>query len=122
MSMDIAHFAFGAAMTSLVITFLIPTVWHPRTLIVLGGGWAMLPDIHWISPIARAQLRAFHASPVADIFWFHRTLDRLDPSDSKLIAAGVLAFFILTTMLAEHRSYRAPPAVRDTLTTTDDPH
>lgn len=114
MSLDVAHFAFGAAMTSLVITLFIPTVWYPRGLVVIGGIWAMLPDIHWISPVAQAHLRAFHASIWADVFWFHRTLDRLDPTDSKRVAAGFLVFFLITTLLAEWRSYRPPEPRRET--------
>ncbi len=112
MSMAIAHFAFGAAITTLLATFLVPTIWYPRTVTLAGGSWAMIPDFHWVSPIARRQFYAFHSSQWADLFWFHRTLDRLDPSDSKTVAAVCLAFFILTTALAEWRNYRAPPSVK----------
>ena len=118
-------------MTSLAITLLVPTVWYPRTLVMLGGGWAMLPDVHWISPVWQAELHALHGSSVwVDVFWFHRTLDRLDPGDSKLVAAGFLACFLLTTFAAESRSYRAPDPVRDVVAddeeeptpATDPPH
>lgn len=50
-----------------------------------------------------------------DLFWLHRTLDRLDPGDSKLVAAGLLAFFMLTTVVAEWREYRAPAHLREVL-------
>lgn len=114
MSLDIAHFAFGAAMTSLAITLLVPTVWYPRTLVMVGGGWAMLPDVHWISPVWQAELHALHGSSVwVDLFWLHRTLDRLDPGDSKLVAAGFLAFFLFATFVTEARSYRAPEPLRE---------
>lgn len=121
MSMDIAHFAFGATLTSLVITFLIPTVWFPRTIILLGGGWAMLPDIHRISPVAHRSLRTFHDSRWADICWFHRSLDTLDPTDSELFAALLLGTFIVATMIGERRAYRAPKLIREVLTSSGPP-
>lgn len=106
MALDIAHFAFGAAVTTLGITLLARTVRYPRTVIAIGGVWAMVPDVHLISPVARASLRAFHGSVGAEVFWLHRTLDRIDPADSKLFAAGMIAFFLVTTLLAEWHSYR----------------
>lgn len=56
-----------------------------------------------------------------DVFWFHRTLDVLDPTDSKAVAAVILAFFIATTMLAERRSYRALAVVVDAYESTRHP-
>ncbi|WP_135304757.1 hypothetical protein [Haloarcula amylovorans] len=115
MSMALGHFAFGAAMTTLLITVLVPTVRYPRTLFLVGGGWAMLPDLHWVSPVFTQQLRSIHqTSPWVDLFWFHRTLDQVDASDSKAVAAGFLVLFILTTGVAEHRSYRTPEIVTAT--------
>lgn len=113
--MAIAHFAFGAAMTTLLITFLVPAVRYPRTLLLVGGGWAMLPDFHWVSPVFKQQLHTIHqTSPWMDLFWFHRILDRVDLTDSKAVAAVFLAFFVLTTAIAEHRSYRTPELVKST--------
>lgn len=112
MSLDIAHFAFGAAMTTLVVTYLVPTDWYPRTVVVAGGGWAMLPDAHHVSPVFTDQLRRLHySSPWMDVFWFHRTLDRLDAGNSKVLAAVFLAFFIATTMAAERRDDRTASLV-----------
>lgn len=73
----------------------------------------MVPDLHWVSPVARAHLYTNHSSPLADLFWLHRTLDVLDPTDSQSVAAGMLALFIGATVLGEWRSYRAPAVVRD---------
>lgn len=115
MSMAIAHFALGAGMTTLLITFFIPDARYPRTLLLGGGGWAMLPDVHWVSPVAKQQLHTIHQTSLwADFFWLHRTLDRIDPTDSKTTAAVLLAFFILTTAIAEHRSYRIPDIIKST--------
>ena len=113
MSAALAHFAFGAALTTLLITFFVPNIRYPRTWLLAGGGWAMLPDLHWVSPLYTQQLRAFHEHSVwTDFFWLHRTLDRVDPTDSNSIAAALLAVFILTTVIAEHRSYRTPEVVK----------
>jgi hypothetical protein len=72
----------------------------------------MLLDLHWVSPVYTQQLRAFHESSLwTDLFWLHRTLDRIDPSDPNTIAASLLGFFIFTTTIAEHRSYRTPDVV-----------
>ncbi|GAB3669065.1 hypothetical protein [Halopiger thermotolerans] len=115
MSMAIAHFAFGAAMTTLLIAFLVPSVRYPRTVLLLGGGWAMLPDFHWVSPIAKQQLHTIHQTSLwTDLFWFHRTLDRMDPTDSKTVGATMLTLFLLATAIAEHRSYRVPDVVEST--------
>lgn len=114
-SAALTHFTFGAGMTTLLITFLIPNIRYPRTFLLAGGGWAMLPDLHWVSPIFTHQLHTFHQHSLwTDLFWLHRTLDRADPTDSNTIAAILLAFFILTTMIAEHRSYRTPNLVKAT--------
>ncbi len=111
MSLALAHFAFGAAMTTLLIV-LLPSARYPRTAVLVGGGWAMLPDFHWVSPVARETLREIHrSSALTDVFWLHRTLDRLDSSDSPAVAAGFLAALVVATALAEHREYRSPAVV-----------
>lgn len=107
MSLAIAHFAVGAAMTTLLVTYLLPAVRYPRTLPLAGGAWAVLPDLHWVSPVFQQQLRTFHhTSVLTDLFWFHRILDRLDPSDSKMIATVLLAVLILISAVVEHRDHR----------------
>ena len=117
MSIAIGHFVVGAALTTVAVTLLVPNVSYPRTVVLAGGGWAMVPDFHQVSPFAREALLEFHRSAWADLFWFHRTLDTLDPTDSNTVAAVLLAGFILTTAVAERRSYRTPAAVVDTYET-----
>jgi hypothetical protein len=111
MSMALAHFAFGAGMTVLVVAYLLPRVPYPRVLALLGGGWAMLPDVHWVSPVFRTQLRAAHGSVLADVFWLHRTMDILDPTDANAVGAGMVAFLLVATALAERRQYRTARVV-----------
>ncbi|MBX0287502.1 hypothetical protein [Haloarcula salinisoli] len=117
MSIAIGHFVVGAALTTVVVTLFVPGVSYPRTIVLAGGGWAMGPDFHQVSPVAREALFEFHSSPWADLFWFHRTLDTLDATDSNTVAAVLLSGFILTTLVAERRSYRTPTVVVDTYET-----
>jgi hypothetical protein len=111
-SLAITHFAVGAALTALVLTYLLPRVRYPRLVAGLGGGWAMVPDVHWLSPVAAETLKGAHGSPLADVFWFHRVLDVADPTDSKAVAAAAVAGLLLVTALVERREYRAPERVR----------
>lgn len=109
MPLEIAHFAVGAALTTVAVTVLAPSVGYPRTIAALGGGWATLPDAHNVSPVFTAQLRQLHyTSPWMDLFWFHRTLDGIEAANTNAFAAAMLAAFIVTTMLAEHLDDRAP--------------
>ena len=102
MSMAIAHFAFGAGMTALVIAFLLPRVEFPRMLILFGGGWAMLPDVNKLYD--SATLDAIHSHQIVDIFWLHWTFDtHIDPNDSWTIAAILFAFFIASMVIYEYR-------------------
>lgn len=133
MSIAIVHFAFGAGMTTLLVTFLfadapspvtvvtagdwlerLPTVPYPRTVILLGGVWAVLPDVQRITPINRSWFFDLHKSYWADIFWFHRTIDVLDPNDSEMIAAVLVLFFIGVTVLAEWWEYRVGDCTSET--------
>jgi hypothetical protein len=111
MSLALAHFAFGATVTTLLVAFL-PGVRYPRTIVLAGGGWAMLPDLHWVSPVARQQLYRIHqSSPLTDLFWLHRSMDWVDPGDSKAVAAALVAVFLLVTAFAEWWSNRRSGAV-----------
>lgn len=96
-----------------VVTYLVPAVPYPRSIAVLGGVWAMVPDVHWVAPVYAAEPKAAHGSVLADLFWFHRTLDRLDPTDSKAVAAVLLALLFAVTFVAERRGYRPLERVRE---------
>lgn len=112
MPLGIAHFAFGAAVTTFVVTYLVPVVWYPRTTAMVGGGWAMLPDAHNVSPVFAAELGHLHySSPWMDLFWLHRTLDGLDAANSQAFAAITVAAFVAMTLVAERRDDRASSLV-----------
>lgn len=108
--LEIAHFSVGAGLTTLLITLGPGSVRNPRTTMVLGGLWAMLPDIHWVLPIFDALILTIHSSVVANIFWFHPALDALDPGDSMTTAALVFTGFLTAVAFGEWYAYRTPPS------------
>lgn len=101
MSFAIGHFALGAAVTALIVTYLLPNAPYPRTLVLTGGLWALIPDAAKL--VTSPKLTAFHESVFADLFWFHRTLDRIDAPDSAGVSALFVALFFLVTVLVERR-------------------
>ena len=111
--MAIAHFAFGGAVTVLVVTYLVPGVCYPRLVALAGGVWAMLPDAHWVSPAFAPELKTLHGTPLVDVFFLHHTLDTLDAGDSKQVAAAMLALLLVATALAERREYRTLERIRE---------
>ncbi|QLH76174.1 hypothetical protein HZS55_02130 [Halosimplex rubrum] len=115
MSLAITHFAVGAACTAVVLT-VIPRVPFQRTLVVCGGIWAMLPDAWRFLPTAGARYaHEFHATALANLFWFHSALDRADVGDSQATGVALLAAFLLVTAVVEYRDYRAPEPLREAL-------
>jgi hypothetical protein len=123
MSMPIGHFAVGASIT-MVASQVLP--WRLRLkmgvahvfLFVLGGLWAMLPDIAqftylmhrfndrcWVRISLFQQtalpdltgfinrVDAFHHSRWANICFFHQFMDIIDRNDSAL-ASGALIFIM----------------------------
>lgn len=106
MSLAITHFAVGGTCTALIALYLLPPTRYARTLVLLGGGWGMLPDIHWVAPLYASELKALHSSVFTNVFWFHQTLDVVDPMDSYTVAALALGAFILTVSLGDHWEYR----------------
>lgn len=108
--LPIGHFAFGAAMTTLLVTLFIPTVQYPRLLAAMGGFWAVVPDVGRV--IVHPLLAEFPLLHGADIFWLHYTMTVLvDPGESYWLAAGMIAFFIVATFVAEIREFRGSTAV-----------
>ena len=105
MSQGVTHFAVGAACTTLVVTFLVPSVRYPRTAILAGGIWAMLPDAGKV--YSHPLILRLHDSRWMDLFWLHYTLDRLDRADSSRWGAVALVAFLVMTIIAERRWYRA---------------
>lgn len=103
MSLAITHFAFGAGMTVIVVTLLLPPVRYPRTLMVLGGVWAMVPDLNKFVPVRLADV--VHDGAWANLFWAHGFLDATDPADTTHAAVVALAFFFVASLVAEGAGY-----------------
>jgi len=108
-SMAIAHFSFGAALTGLLIYVLRPGMRYSRSVALLGGIWAMLPDVQHISPVYHEELARFHDSAIVDVFWGHRFLDLADPGDTAEVAAVAVGFLFLVSVLLETHSRRRLP-------------
>lgn len=94
------HFAVGMSMGLLL---LIIVDFSPRVefgLIIASGFWAVIPDGHWIVlemgfPDIAALWKAFHQTTWANLFWFHRVLDRFETGQNTLegsISLGILLF------------------------------
>ncbi len=81
-----------------------------RTLILLGGIWALIPDIYKLAPIyelapaAAERMHAIHGSAIANLFWFHRTLDVHDPTDAYLVTVVAAGSWIGVTAIVEMTS------------------
>lgn len=106
MSLAITHFVFGATMTALTVAILASDSGFPHTTSVAGGIWAMLPDVHFVSPVARDQIYAIHGSVWADLFWFHYTLDRIDPDESLAFATALVGVYLVAAAFADRRHHR----------------
>jgi hypothetical protein len=107
MSQALAHFAFGMAMTTIVISVFRPSVRYTQTIAFFGGIWAMLPDVKQIIPQIEPWEHLYHEHWIANVFWFHQFLDtRVDPGDADLVVALMVLFLLITTVWAERRSYR----------------
>lgn len=124
MSLAITHFVFGASATMLVVTFFLPRMRFPRTLMVLGGLWAMVPDVGKVVS-AFGFVDAVHDSTWANIFWAHHFLDVIDPADTTKAAVGALAFFFVVSFVAEgvgyHLRFSEPAAGTSTRTRASSP-
>lgn len=101
MSLAITHFAFGAAMTALLVWVLAPGHRHRTTLIVLGGLWALVPDLHYILPPRYAEsFQGIKHTVVGDVFWFHATFDRLVQGEGTRVGGAVALGFLLVVVFA----------------------
>lgn len=110
MANALAHFSIGATIVILVllITRTHTSPWVPL-YVLLGGIWAMGPDIHHVLPHdGLADLvYAFHQTPWADLFGFHYTMDvYLDPGNTNEFMGLCFAIYCVATTVLALARYR----------------
>jgi len=76
----LVHFAVGLTGGLLVLLAVDLPPREEFALAFASGAWALVPDGHWMLsefgfPAPAATWKGLHATPLADAFWFHRTLD-----------------------------------------------
>jgi hypothetical protein len=113
MSLAITHFVVGAALTLAAATILLPRLRFQRTLVVLGGAWAMLPDMNHVSPSRLGVVDSIHDGELANLFWAHNFLDALDATDSNEAAVVAVCFLFFVTVLVDSAGYLRPSTVTD---------
>lgn len=102
MSMAIAHYAVGAGFTTMLLWALPYSFSYRRTIIVLGGIWALVPDLHWVLPVyAQAYQGTVHHSVLANVFWLHGVMDAIDPNNSRLIGLFSVLSLLLVTVVTD---------------------
>jgi hypothetical protein len=108
-------FAFGMAGTTVLITLFWRDVLYPRSLAVLGGVWAVIPQLVTEVPYIGPQLSWIQGHPVANVFWFNHLIEyTLRPEGGSVsqhrFTAAVIALLIVTLVWAEWREYQTVTA------------
>ena len=93
--MAIAHFAVGTMATALLLALIAPRLLRSPTVLVAGGVWGMIPDIHWVLPRGSELVRSFHTTPYANLFWFHHFLDASETGQENLEAGASLLLLLV---------------------------
>lgn len=102
-------FLFGMVGTTVLITLFRRDVPYPRTITVLVGVWAVLPQLAGEIPYLSPHLSWLQDHWISNVFWFHRLLDTwVDPADTDLFVGIMIVSILGTTIWAERRAYRPP--------------
>ncbi len=101
MSQALTHFAIGATGMTVLVALFPGRVRIPRTLILLGGVFALVPDAYKIAPTYVGWIEVIHNSTMGNLFWLHQLVDALDPADSYLVTAIAVAMWIGVTITVE---------------------
>jgi hypothetical protein len=96
----LVHFAVGIAGGLLLFSVLDRPVRREFLFVFASGFWAMVPDFHWVLrwvglDRVAAVWKAGHASPFANVFWFHQLLDNSETGRNNLEAGVALAGLVL---------------------------
>lgn len=104
MSQALTHAAIGGTVSLVVILAIDRGIRHPRVWTVVGMAWGLVPDLGSLTHLP--LFPSLETTPWADIFWAHRTLDRLDPKDSMLFGVATAVVFLVVLAIAERDGYR----------------
>ena len=100
-SLSLAHFAIGATGPTVLVALLPGRIRISRTLVLFGGTWALVPDAYKLASSYVGWMVGFYDSPLGNLFWFHRLVDALDPTDSYLVPAVAVSMWIGVTITVE---------------------
>lgn len=99
----LVHFTVGVVGALALLTVLDRPVREEFLVTFASGFWGMAPDGHWL--LHEAGLagparvwRAFHASPTANLFWFHGVIDGLETGRPNLEAGIALAVLVVVVV------------------------
>lgn len=120
MAPAIVHFLVGASLALLLVTpialrYDLSPEW-PLWLVVVGGLWGLIPDVHHIAPVYQAELYSFHNSPWVDLFAFHYTLDRpfVRARYTASVLGSILCFLGAVSVFTIATQLRTRTAVEET--------
>jgi hypothetical protein len=104
MSLALTHFAVGAGLMQLLLV--IPRssirVRYRESLVVASGMWALVPDLHYVSPVLRGSLSGLKFTVFGNLFWFHAFLDSLHQGEgTRAGAALAVGFLLVSTAVSE---------------------
>lgn len=103
MGLAITHFALGAGTMQLLLGAAAPGYRYRQSLVVVSGLWALVPDLHYVSPILQGPLSQIKFSVLGNAFWFHHALDSLHPGrGTREMAAVMLAFLTVATVFVNY--------------------
>ncbi|WP_318568762.1 hypothetical protein [Salinigranum marinum] len=99
------HIGVAGITTALVLFLLAPTLPARRLVIAVSGFWAVIPDFHHVMDpvpaIQSAWLAILHDSALANVFWFHRVIDRADPGDRVVYSMTMWAALLVVLAATE---------------------
>lgn len=102
MGLALTHFAVGAILMQLILLGIAPGHPYRRSLVIVSGCWALLPDLHYVSPVYRDALSQLKFTVFGDLFWFHRFLDAAEPGrGSRTTAAVAVVLLLVITLLVD---------------------
>lgn len=102
MSLLGVHAGFAALITTLALAFTSLPRRQRWAIIAMSAFWAIIPDAyHAIPGIESWYKPVVHDSIVADVFWFHRVIDQLNPGDQPIFSVVMLGAFGLCFLYVE---------------------